>query len=456
MIYSNRKEIEMKNANQINVNQINNINLKETVYRKNKEFIKNDIKNKQNSFLIKRDNNLNNFVLIEIVHKKSKANKNLKEMKTKTMNDTSNSKPNQLILPNNNENININNNKNENLSDNINTNNLKPNIKYEIQKLNYENKIKDKKEKIPEKEIKKLDKKENENNKVINKNKNEKDFNKTKNDNKELTKLEDENKMQKTENKNIQKLYSRIHIRLSSSISKEKKDQRRLKNKDNIKLLYTYANNLNEDKIKKERKNNSNSNNKKKLIDNKNNNHSLYICDSFDTERKNKKYFSKNTIHKEYLSEQKFNYSFHSINLSHSKQKKLKLEKSEKNIKYQLFHQFSTTFQKKSSINLGLKKDKENFDSYHKNLEKILSKARNHKTISVQKLKTKIKKKIKEKEREKINEEVEIELDEIADKTNSNTIKSSSNSSNKINNNISKSSNKNILNKSPNHKKKKE
>ena len=59
------------------------------------------------------------------------------------------------------------------------------------------------------------------------------------------------------------KLYSRIHIRLSSSISKEKKDQRRLKNKDNIKLLYTYANNLNEDKIKKERKNNSNSNNKK-------------------------------------------------------------------------------------------------------------------------------------------------------------------------------------------------
>ena len=163
----------------------------------------------------------------------------------------------------------------------------------------------------------------------------------------------------------------------------------------------------------------------------------------------------KNTIHKEYLSEQKFNYSFHSINLSHSKQKKLKLEKSEKNIKYQLFHQFSTTFQKKSSINLGLKKDKENFDSYHKNLEKILSKARNHKTISVQKLKTKIKKKIKEKEREKINEKVEIELDEIADKTNNNTIKSSSNSSNKINNNISKSSNKNILNKSPNHKRNK-
>ncbi len=391
----------MKNANQINVNQINNINLKETVYRKNKDFIKNDIEKKQNSFLIKRDtNNFNNFVLFEIVHKKTKANKNL-EMKTKIMNDTSNTKQTQLILPNNNENIN-NNNKNENVSDNIGVNNLKTNIKYEIQKLNYQNKTKEKKEKKEkndnEKQIKLNEKKEKENKKVINKNekelnKNNKKENDIKNENKE----EGEKEIKKEENKENKKIYSRIHIRLSSSITKEKKDQRRLKNKDNIKLLYTYANNLNEDKIKKERKNNSNSNNKKKLIDNKNNNHSLYICDSFDTERKNKKYFSKNTIHKEYLSEQKFNYSFHSINLSHSKQKKLKLEKSEKNIKYQLFHQFSTTFQKKSSINLGLKKDKENFDSYHKNLEKILSKARNHKTISVQKLKTKIKKKIKEK-----------------------------------------------------------
>ena len=358
MIYSNRKEIEMKNANQINVNQINNINLKETVYRKNKDFIKNDIEKKQNSFLIKRDNNINNFVLFEIVHKKSKANKNLKEMKTKIMNDTSNSKPNKLILPNNNENIN-NNNKNENVSDNIKVNNLKSNIKYEIQKLNYENRIKDKKDKkerTNEKEIKKDNKKENENNKLINENKNEKDIKNIKTDNKELVKLEEENKIQKTENKNIKKIYSRIHIKLSSSISKEKKDQRILKNKDNIKLLYTYANNLNEDKINKERKNNSNSNNKRKLIDNKNNNHSLYICDSFDTERKDKKYFSKNTIHKEYMSEQKFNYSFHSINLSHSKQKKLKLEKSEKNIKNQLFHQFSTTFKKKEFNKFRFKK----------------------------------------------------------------------------------------------------
>ena len=66
MIYSNRKEIEMKNANQINVNQINNINLKETIYVKKKEFIKNNIENKQNSFLIKRENNINN-ALLEII-----------------------------------------------------------------------------------------------------------------------------------------------------------------------------------------------------------------------------------------------------------------------------------------------------------------------------------------------------------------------------------------------------
>ena len=108
----------MKNANQINVNQINNINLKETIYVKKKEFIKNNIENKQNSFLIKRENNINN-ALLEIIHKKSKANKNLKEMKSKTINDISTTKPNKIILLNNNENINSNN-KNENISGNIN------------------------------------------------------------------------------------------------------------------------------------------------------------------------------------------------------------------------------------------------------------------------------------------------------------------------------------------------
>ena len=137
MIYSNRKEIEMKNANQINVNKINNINIKETIYRKNKEFIKNNIENKQNnSFLVKRDNNINNYVLIEISHKKSKANKNL-EIKTKNINDSLNKIPNKLILPNNNENINNNKNENINTNNNINIKNLNIVPKKENKKRRY-------------------------------------------------------------------------------------------------------------------------------------------------------------------------------------------------------------------------------------------------------------------------------------------------------------------------------
>ena len=154
MIYSNRKEIEMKNANQINVNQINNINIKETVYMKKKEFIKNNIDQKpNNSFLVKRDNNINNYVLLEISHKKPKANKNLVEMKAKNFNDTSNIKQNKLILRSNNENIN-NNNKNENISNNINIRNLNIVTKNEIKKINYNSK-EDKKENKIDKENKK-------------------------------------------------------------------------------------------------------------------------------------------------------------------------------------------------------------------------------------------------------------------------------------------------------------
>ena len=67
---------------------------------------------------------------------------------------------------------------------------------------------------------------------------------------------ENENDKKKGLNEKVEKNYSRIYIRLSSSISNEKKDQRRLKNKDNIKLLYTYANKFN-DNIKKERINTS-------------------------------------------------------------------------------------------------------------------------------------------------------------------------------------------------------
>ena len=54
-------------------------------------------------------------------------------------------------------------------------------------------------------------------------------------------------------------------------------------------------------------------------------NHSLYICDSFDNDKKTKKScYSKETNHKD-NSAQKHNYSFRSINLSHSKPKKIKI-----------------------------------------------------------------------------------------------------------------------------------
>ena len=113
MIYSNRKEIELKNANQTNVNKINNINIKETICMKNKEFIKNNVEHKQNSFLIKRENNINNYVLVEIINKKQKMNKNIAEMNSKKMNDIPNKNQSKLSHRNNNENINLNYKENE-------------------------------------------------------------------------------------------------------------------------------------------------------------------------------------------------------------------------------------------------------------------------------------------------------------------------------------------------------
>ena len=425
MIYSNRKEIEMKNANQINVNQINNINIKETFYMKKKEFIKNNINidSKQNSFLAKRDDNNNNYVLL-IYHKKSKENKNFLEINAKNLNDTINLKHNEFISKNNNENINSNN-KNENIAYNI-------TIKNEIQKIKYKSK---EKKKDKENEIK--------NEKISNNNMhNDKD---KKNEILKEEKNNKENENKKDDYKQKEKNYKRIHILLSSSISKEKKDQRRLKNKDNIKLLYTYANNSNENNIKNDRNNSL----KKKSIDNKINNHSLYICDYFDKKKKSKKAnYSKETFHKENMSEQKYNYSFSSINSSHSKEKILKMGISEKNIKNHLFPHFSTTFKKKSSINLGLNIDKK-ISHYNKNLEKILSKARNHKTISVQKLKTKIN--IKMEQKEKICEEVEKEKERDESIERLKIIKNTSNSLDKKNNNTSKSSNKKNINKNKTH-----
>ena len=433
MRYSNRKEIEMKNANQINVNKINNINIKETIYMKKKEFIKTNIENKQNSFLEKRDNNISNYYLLDIINKKSKINKNIIEIKSKQINDTLETKKNRLIAKSNNKNIN---NNNENISNNIIQNNINMNIKNEIQKINNKNK-----EEKEEKKENKIEKETKLDNKI------EKNFIKEKENNKQIIEkemliTENENDKKKGLNKKVEKNYSRIYIRLSSSISNEKKDQRRLKNKDNIKLLYTYANKFN-DNIKKERINTSISNEKN---NSKKNNHSLYICGSFDEEKRNKKHmYSIETSHKLNKSVQKHNYSFRSINLSHSKAKKLKLDISEKNIKNHLNNEFSTTnLNIKKSINFGLNRDKKN--SYNKNLEKILSKARNHKTISVQKLKKKIKMKIEEKE--KINEEVEKEKerDDSNEKINNNF--------DKKNNSTNKNSNKIGINKSPTQKKK--
>ena len=59
-------------------------------------------------------------------------------------------------------------------------------------------------------------------------------------------------------------------------------------------------------------------------------------------------------------------------------------------------------------------------------MENILSKARNHKTISVQKIKTK--RKIKIEEKEKIKEEVEKEKERDESNEKINIIKSTSNS----------------------------
>ena len=481
MIYSNRKEIELKNANQTNVNKINNINIKETICMKNKEFIKNNVEHKQNSFLIKRENNINNYVLVEIINKKQKMNKNIAEMNSKKMNDIPNKNQSKLSHRNNNENININNSKNENISNNININNINTNFKIESQnelKLNKANLIakeerKDSVEKEEKKEIKqeKESKKENNNNvkkksnskiniikekdtkiepKVEDKKDKEKEKEKEKEKKKDKEKEKEITTDKKPEYRKVEIIYSRTHIRLNSSRVKEDKLQKRLKNRDNIKLLYTYSSHRKENNIKSERKKSSLSKIKENSTD-KMTNHSLYICDSFDNDKKTKKScYSKETNHKD-NSAQKHNYSFRSINLSHSKPKKVKIGTNKKNVKTHLFHYFSSSFKKKSSINLGLNKDKNN-NCYNKNLENILSKARNHKTISVQKIKTK--RKIKIEEKEKIKEEVEKEKERDESNEKINIIKSTSNSLDKKNSS-NKSPDKKDINKSPNKKKNK-
>ena len=124
-IYSNRKEIEMKNANQTNINEINTLNKKEATLNKIKECIKTTPENKQDSFFIKKKSTIGNYAFVEIIHKKTRTNKNLIEAKSKIKNDVINNKliSKNIHSRNNNENENINNNKIENISINNNVNN---------------------------------------------------------------------------------------------------------------------------------------------------------------------------------------------------------------------------------------------------------------------------------------------------------------------------------------------
>ena len=93
-IYSNRKEIEMKNSNHNNVNKINNINIKETKFTKIKDCINTPTDKKQDSILIKKQSNIKNYAFVEIIHKRERTNKNknLIEEKSKRKNDSLNDK----------------------------------------------------------------------------------------------------------------------------------------------------------------------------------------------------------------------------------------------------------------------------------------------------------------------------------------------------------------------------
>ena len=116
-IYSNRKEIEMKNANQNNINSVNSLNKTETKLTKIKECINTSLENKQDSFFIKKKSNIGNYAFVEIIHKKSRTNKNLIEAKSKRKNDIKENFIPKHLSRNNNENENINsNNKNDNIS----------------------------------------------------------------------------------------------------------------------------------------------------------------------------------------------------------------------------------------------------------------------------------------------------------------------------------------------------
>ena len=328
-IYSNRKEIEMKNANQNNVNELNNLNRKEPKITRIKECIDFSPESKQDSFFIKKKSNIGNYAFVEIIHKKTRTNKNLMEAKSKRNNDIIQDKivSKNINSNNNNENEGVdNNNKIENISinNNINTkndikNNNKIYKKFECKiniKLNEDKKDKEKEDKNKEKEKEKEEKME-------------------KNEEKKEKEKEDLNLSQ---------------IRLHSSFSKDKNKQKKINYEDNMPKLYTYKTNINKNNDKKERKNSSISKKEDKIIIEKKGNHNLHICDSVDKDKKYKKACkSKETNHQinESISNKKLNCSFRSINYSHSKPKKLKNILNKKSLKNHLFKYFSNESKKK-------------------------------------------------------------------------------------------------------------
>ena len=200
-IYSNRKEIEMKNANQNNINQINSINNKEVKFTKINDCLNSSLEKKQDSFLIKKKSNTKNCVLVEIFHKNAKTNKNSNKAKTKRK-DSPNEKLKNTLLNNKNENNYLN--KNE-IQNNNKLNNSIIGIKSDI-------KLKEEKEEKKEKE----DKKEKE---------------------KEIKREKEEKKEKKEEKKDIEKKNKNSnHIRLNTSIPKVITELKRNYCDDNIKV----------------------------------------------------------------------------------------------------------------------------------------------------------------------------------------------------------------------------
>ena len=91
-----------------------------------------------------------------------------------------------------------------------------------------------------------------------------------------------------------------------------------------------------------------------------------------------------NHLMNESSSNKKLNYSFKSINYSHSKPRKIK---SISNIKSYLFNYFSSEHESKQKIDyIKLREEKEK-KTYHNNkiFERIMLKTRNNKTINIQK-----------------------------------------------------------------------